>query len=244
MGYDEAKRFAQKFSYVAPVWYQVDAGLEEGSMLRGGHDVDQGWIGDVRSANKAVKITPRFLWDGWTGRDYTNLLGSNDLMERVGAAIGGEVKQQGYDGVVLDFGYLNTQAARKQFIFLLRSVANAVRPQGGQVILVVPVRAHAKDPHVRAEHASVCLCQCLCRCRCRCRCVNVVCLCWCVCGVCLVCLSVCVCVCLSECEGLSLPLCVCVCVCVCKRCVVGLGRACATVARLCLWVGFCLAGLA
>lgn len=46
-GYDVAKEEREKFTHISPVWYQLKAAT--GSLtLSGSHDVDKGWITDVR----------------------------------------------------------------------------------------------------------------------------------------------------------------------------------------------------
>ena len=70
-GYDVAKDFGRKFGLISPVWLQLLP--KEGSRfgVNGLHDVDQGWMREVRS--KGAKILPRVLFDRWTGQDYMQL---------------------------------------------------------------------------------------------------------------------------------------------------------------------------
>lgn len=53
-GYDFARTFRSKFTYVSPVWYQLrgtgDSRPERSSFsLTGGHDFDEAWVSDVRN---------------------------------------------------------------------------------------------------------------------------------------------------------------------------------------------------
>jgi chitinase domain-containing protein 1 len=60
-GYDIAKNFGGKFSLVSPVWLQVTVSSNEDYLIGGAHDVDKGWMADVR--NKGAKIVPRLLFE-------------------------------------------------------------------------------------------------------------------------------------------------------------------------------------
>jgi hypothetical protein len=55
-GYDVAKAERGRLTHVSPVWYQLKA--SSGSpVLLGSHDVDKGWIADVRGqANQVPKL--------------------------------------------------------------------------------------------------------------------------------------------------------------------------------------------
>ena len=40
-------------------------------MIGGAHDIDQGWVHDVRK--RGCKVVPRILFDKWTGPDFMSL---------------------------------------------------------------------------------------------------------------------------------------------------------------------------
>ena len=62
-GYDVAKTFGNKFTMISPVWLQVVPGVTNSNKyaVAGLHDVDQGWMRDVRSSgsDSGVRILPR-----------------------------------------------------------------------------------------------------------------------------------------------------------------------------------------
>ena len=60
-GYDIAKSFGSKFSLVSPVWLQVTVSSNEDYLVGGAHDIDKGWMADVRK--KGTKIVPRILFE-------------------------------------------------------------------------------------------------------------------------------------------------------------------------------------
>ncbi|KAK2166544.1 hypothetical protein LSH36_38g08004 [Paralvinella palmiformis] len=79
-GYDIAKLFGNKFNYVSPVWLQLKHKPAGAYIIEGGHDIDEGWINDVRKA-KNVKLVPRVLFDGWSSSDFDKLFSSEDDIE-------------------------------------------------------------------------------------------------------------------------------------------------------------------
>lgn len=66
VGYDNAVTFRSKFTHISPVWYQIRR--EEGKfVLKGGHDVDRGWLAKLRSTEGGVarvpKVVPRVIFE-------------------------------------------------------------------------------------------------------------------------------------------------------------------------------------
>jgi chitinase domain-containing protein 1 len=51
--------------------------------MEGTHDIDQGWVSDVRRAGSGVKIVPRVLLEGWTMADFQEVFASESNMARV-----------------------------------------------------------------------------------------------------------------------------------------------------------------
>lgn len=92
-GYDVAKRFGRKFTYVSPVWLQLRDGEGGGGpVVTGLHDVDDGWVAAVRAGcGGACAVVPRVIFEAR----------SLDVPAAV-AAIAGAVRAHGWDGVVLE----------------------------------------------------------------------------------------------------------------------------------------------
>ena len=42
-----------------------------------------GWVAEVRSGSKTVKILPRILFEGWSVNDYMSLFASERMMQEV-----------------------------------------------------------------------------------------------------------------------------------------------------------------
>ena len=54
-GYDVAKQF-KKFNMISPVWLQIKRKPRGKYVVEGCHDIDQGWVNDVRSLNHEVQV--------------------------------------------------------------------------------------------------------------------------------------------------------------------------------------------
>lgn len=53
-GYDVAKIWGSKFNYVSPVWLQVLRKGPKQYELGGAHDIDAGWVKDVKKAGQSI----------------------------------------------------------------------------------------------------------------------------------------------------------------------------------------------
>ena len=67
-GYDRAKVIAKKITWLSPVWFQIRqndqfSGADDEPMfvITGSHDVDEGWLADVRKLNRRIKVVPRVV---------------------------------------------------------------------------------------------------------------------------------------------------------------------------------------
>jgi chitinase domain-containing protein 1 len=137
-GYDAAKTFARKLTWVSPVWLQLrDApaaaagGGSGGVAITGTHDIDAGWVADVRAGCRGVcSIVPRVIWEA-----------SKLDVDGAVAAIAGAVRAHRFDGVVLEVP-LQPAVVDRLVPPLVRALAAVPRGGGGDVgcalILVVP----------------------------------------------------------------------------------------------------------
>uniref|UniRef100_A0A915DKP6 Chitinase domain-containing protein 1 n=1 Tax=Ditylenchus dipsaci TaxID=166011 RepID=A0A915DKP6_9BILA len=63
-GYDVAKWAAKKFTHISPVWFQIKSAVVDSQTscsIGGTHDIDRGWMDDIRKNNTNAQIVPRFL---------------------------------------------------------------------------------------------------------------------------------------------------------------------------------------
>ena len=104
-GYDVAKWAAKKFTHIAPVWFQLKSARIDGQLsckVEGTHDIDIGWIEDVRKNNSAVKIVPRFLFENWQGNDLKQFLTEEQAQFRCVRAIVDLLLRTELDGAVVE----------------------------------------------------------------------------------------------------------------------------------------------
>ncbi|MEE6498599.1 hypothetical protein FKM82_003174 [Ascaphus truei] len=101
-GYDIAKTFAPKFTLVSPVWLQIKRKGSESYQVTGLHDVDQGWIKDIRKNSKNIQIVPRILFDSWSYQDFESVFNSEDEIEELSSVMVQTAKEERFDGFVVE----------------------------------------------------------------------------------------------------------------------------------------------
>ncbi|KAJ3108633.1 Chitinase domain-containing protein 1 [Phlyctochytrium planicorne] len=107
-GYDIVKTFRGKFTYVSPVWYTVKPGAKEDDpyILEGGHDVDKGWMDDVRKpvGEFRARVVPRFQLANMDKEKVKQMAtGEQGVTARIIDAVIKECIVQGFDGFVFEF---------------------------------------------------------------------------------------------------------------------------------------------
>lgn len=145
---------------MAVVGLAVDR-VEKKMHLTGRHDVDQGWLTEVRNVDEnstAPLIVPRFMFHGWLLEDYQHLFSEQSLVSQLITLLARECvyvmlffhsgyltsphnspfarhRSQNFDGLVLEHSFvLNTQIS--SFII---GLANELHELNKKIILVVPV---------------------------------------------------------------------------------------------------------
>ncbi|CAJ0930371.1 unnamed protein product [Ranitomeya imitator] len=86
-GYDVAKAFASKFTLISPVWLQIRRKGRQSYQVTGLHDIDQGWIKDIKKNSKSTQMVPRVLFDSWTYQDFESVFSSEDEIEDLSDAL-------------------------------------------------------------------------------------------------------------------------------------------------------------
>ncbi|RDW87998.1 hypothetical protein BP6252_00030 [Coleophoma cylindrospora] len=131
-GYDLAKWHASKFTHISPVWYQLTLQHNQKPQLLGGHDVDESWLDELRSASRPPKIVPR-----------VQIQFSREAAEAI------RYYPQGQPGMILDvllqeverYGYdgLTVEMPQPQlFKALLELIGEELHANGKELVLVVP----------------------------------------------------------------------------------------------------------
>ncbi|XP_070534735.1 chitinase domain-containing protein 1-like [Ptychodera flava] len=137
-GYDVAKIFGNKFTYISPVWLQVKTDGDQ-YFIQGGHDIDQGWISDVKKKGKRkVKIFPRLLFDGWSPEDYKTLFAKESRMQLLAKTVTDFYKKEKFDGVVLEILSQMPGQKKEDAIHLIADLADAIHQENMKFILVIP----------------------------------------------------------------------------------------------------------
>ena len=73
-----------KFTLVAPVWFQMVPGDKLTSeqkidmKIQGEHDVDRGWISEVKSTG--AKVVPRLIFEKWSPKILKQLLENEKII--------------------------------------------------------------------------------------------------------------------------------------------------------------------
>lgn len=93
-GYDFAKLFRRKFTYIAPVWLQIrEDPADRTPIITGTHDIDREWIASVRGSSGPA-IVPRVVYE-------RNKLASTDVPVIIDALLALSAAHA-FDGVVFE----------------------------------------------------------------------------------------------------------------------------------------------
>uniref|UniRef100_A0A5S6R2H0 Chitinase domain-containing protein 1 n=1 Tax=Trichuris muris TaxID=70415 RepID=A0A5S6R2H0_TRIMR len=142
-GYDVAKLYGAKFSHVSPVWFRLIPG-DVDCRIEGQHDIDRGWLSDVREANANVSIVPRFLVEYQDLESALNFISNEQVQNKCFQMLTEFVQRNNFDGVVFEV-YVQTQPIVKRQkmgkVGLLQTVINLaehLKAVGKSLSLVVP----------------------------------------------------------------------------------------------------------
>ncbi|KAG8438024.1 hypothetical protein GDO86_008635, partial [Hymenochirus boettgeri] len=137
-GYSIAKTFAAKFTLISPVWLQIKRRGRESYQITGLHDVDQGWIKDIKKNSKSTRIVPRILFDSWSLQDFESLFNSEDEIEELTGAMVQAAKDERFDGFVVEVWSQLGGQKRQELIHLLTHIGEALHLAKLNLILVIP----------------------------------------------------------------------------------------------------------
>eukprot|EP00736_Rhodelphis_marinus_P000504 Rmarinus@m.12327 len=140
-GYDTAKWFADKFSYVSPCWLQVQY-APDGAKIGGKHDIDIGWAREVQGFG--ARVVPRFVFEGWSAASLSAVTHDAQLAESLIQAISDVIVEHDFDGLVVDMGYLSMRDDTAGKVAFFRRLADIIHTGGEGLgrrrdfILVIP----------------------------------------------------------------------------------------------------------
>lgn len=134
-GYEIAKLFGAKFTFVSPVWLQVKRKQKTYS-VEGGHDIDSNWVNELK--DKKVEVLPRILFDGWTAEDYETLFGSPEEMRALAKALLTFYKNHKFDGIVIEVWSQLGGQAKRPLSDCIKSICRTFRKAKRKCVLVIP----------------------------------------------------------------------------------------------------------
>lgn len=140
-GYDVAKVWGAKFDYVSPVWLQVLRKGPKQYELGGAHDIDAGWVKDVKKAGQSInnKVVPRVLFDKFTDKDFSQLLTYSEERTVAARLIADTVRRYKFDGIVLEvWSQLAARVEDEFLVGLVKEICETLTSGGFECILVIP----------------------------------------------------------------------------------------------------------
>lgn len=134
-----AKIFAKKFTHISPVWLQIKMNADEKSTrIEGLHDIDVGWLKDVRVQNPDVKIVPRVIFDSWMNSELHALLTNDKLPSLIGRQLTELAVEHNFDGFVVEIWSSFATQQKLSLVNILVKISAHFKKHGLQLILVVP----------------------------------------------------------------------------------------------------------
>ncbi|KAA3673686.1 chitinase domain-containing protein 1 [Paragonimus westermani] len=143
-GYDVAETFAAKFNILSPVWFQVLAQKKAYTVL-GIPNINKAWLERVRSANSLIKIAPRFIFDQWSGADFSETFNVSPNANACISNIVHVLKSHKFDGAVLELWSQFSGTTEQNLIEFIVRASQALREAQLLTILVVPPPFYRND---------------------------------------------------------------------------------------------------
>lgn len=128
------------------MWLQI---VRKGDLkyeITGTHDVDAGWMKDVKESGKMTQIFPRILFEHFTDKDYSKLLTYQDEVNAACRVIISICRKFNFDGVVLElWSQLSQRVDDDHLINLVKSIATQLKAEKLGCILVIPPSQRGPD---------------------------------------------------------------------------------------------------
>lgn len=150
-GYDVAKTFRGVFTHIAPVWFQVQRASAATYTVTGEHDVDAGWVADVRkptSDGRRARVVPRVIVEGMSQEDYIALFSHDEEQRALASRLVHLCQKHAFDGVVLELWSRLAVGPqlRPALHRVVKTLGVALHADGRQLVLVVPPSAESFTP--------------------------------------------------------------------------------------------------
>ncbi|XP_065088299.1 chitinase domain-containing protein 1-like [Ochlerotatus camptorhynchus] len=140
-GYDVAKTWGGKLNYVSPVWLQVLRKGPKQYELGGAHDIDAGWVRDVKKAGEAInnKVVPRVLFNKFTDKDFSQLLTYGEERAIATKLILHTVRKYKFNGIVQEvWSQLSAWVDDEYLVGLEKEICETLTASSYDSILVIP----------------------------------------------------------------------------------------------------------
>ncbi|VDH94215.1 Hypothetical predicted protein [Mytilus galloprovincialis] len=128
---------------VSPVWLQVKRRPGGSYHMQGGHDIDSGWVEEVKEGN--TKMVPRVLFDGWSLKDFEATFSSEDNIEDCIDTMLKFTKKYKFDGLIVEIWSQLGGQKRKELVHFLTHMGETFKAAKKTLILVIPPPVYASD---------------------------------------------------------------------------------------------------
>lgn len=137
-GYDVAKIYGNKFTYISPVWLQVKRQSRQGTfVVTGGHDIDKGWMEEVRKGRRTY-LMPRILFDGWSASDFADVFNNADSEEALIKTLLEFTQLHRFNGIVVEIFSQAGGGVKVEVADLMIHMAESFHDEDLEIILVIP----------------------------------------------------------------------------------------------------------
>lgn len=146
-GYDVAKWLGGKFTHVSPVWLQLKRSRTK-NVITGTHDIDQGWMKEVRKSGKkvGVKIVPRIIAEGWRPDDFNQVYESESQRSKIADDLIEVIEKYNLDGIVLEiWSQVPAMIHLAQLPTIIKGISKKIREAGYTFILVIPPPVYQRN---------------------------------------------------------------------------------------------------
>ncbi|KXS22016.1 glycoside hydrolase family 18 protein, partial [Gonapodya prolifera JEL478] len=143
-----SKIFRGKFDYVAPCWYQLlRTSTKDGAewQLRGDHDVDNGWMLDVREpveGGRRAKIVPRVIFEDVDREGWEAFSRSEEESAQVTELLLSALNTHSFDGFIVE-----APVPLMYIPVFLSHLAHVIHAQNGLLMCTVQVY-HREHPQI------------------------------------------------------------------------------------------------
>ena len=146
-GYELSVTFANKFSSLSPVWFQVKRVGARKFELIGEHNVVGEWMQHVRDSvasgaaagGQPVLFLPRIMFEQLKLDDLHALFNDEAEMQALANFLAAKADKHRCNGFVLEvYIQLRGQASKHDLVHLVSDIANALHAFNKQLVLVIP----------------------------------------------------------------------------------------------------------